>query len=211
MRCATARKTMITTIGGAASDAERSRLASHLEGCPACRLDYERARRLDTALGTLRTDVPVPAGLEDAVVRRIRNLESDRRSLGERLRGWLQTPVLAAAAAAVLVLAVLVSDRRGTQGERPEPIARPTPIEAPPNRLAAARPEPGTPEVRPAAAEPVQVARGTESEPPSEAPPGLTASLPLLLEMPILRNMEKLENYDRIEAVTLADDEETSG
>jgi len=127
----------------------------------------------------------------------------------------LPIPILAAAAAAVLVVV-------GLRTEQPSGIPAPV-AESAPVRVATApvRRDPG-----PARGETAPVASDGSAAPTTrrlpedrvvaEAAPGrppdeMLAELPLLLDLPILRNMEKLEHYDSIEALTAIDDEESSG
>jgi cell division septation protein DedD len=210
MRCTTVRRMMIET-----PDAEQSALAAHLVVCEGCRREQAKIRRLVLALEGLGGEVSVPAGLETAVLRRVRSADGASPSWAARLRGWTSTPMLAAGAAVAALLIVVLAGERGGPPAGPEVVARPRAVEMP-VRLAGAATEgaaavpPGEAAGGAEEAAPIRVASGPAA-PPAEPPADLAASLPMLLDLPILRNMEKLENYDRIEALSLVDQPEAPG
>lgn len=74
---------------------EREVLQAHLDKCPDCAGLTQAERRLDETLGQIMRDVPVPAGLQANVLKRL----ADER----RPSSWRRSALAAAAAAAVLL------------------------------------------------------------------------------------------------------------
>lgn len=211
MRCTTARKMITTTPDRAAPAAERERLARHLATCEPCRLESVQIGRLAEALEGLGGEAAVPAGLEDAVLRRIRTLEPEGPGWGERVRAWLGAPVLAVGVVGAVLLVAFLARDPGTGPDAPGPLARVEPVPPAgdaPVRVASA---PAGAAADPAETVPV----GAEPRRPAP-PPEMLAELPMLLDLPILRNMEKLEHFDSITALVAdgeraPDDPEVNG
>jgi hypothetical protein len=81
---------------------EAAELARHLSACPDCDAIGRTERRLDEHLGRAMRDVPVPDGLRQRLVERLRD---ERSSILRRRLAW--TARAAAVAAALLVAALL--------------------------------------------------------------------------------------------------------
>lgn len=189
MRCGKVRRSLMAALDRALDDGEARAVEAHLAGCDACGAEASRWRTLHQALAALPQAAAVPAGLEQATLRRVR-AELGAGEGDQPRRGWLGSWWwLPAPALAVVVLVMLW---------RPGGI--PSPREQPP----ASGPRVAT-APRPAAVEPAPVVAATETPPrDAVAPPPEVAEMPdLFLELPILEHLEKLQNFETIRTVEL--------
>jgi anti-sigma factor RsiW len=188
-------------MDGALSGAERAAVEAHLRDCAACRAEAAAMRRMRAALSTAPQTAPVPPGLEQATLRRVRAaLVGDEDGMGGRawMRGvwWMSAPL-----AATVVLALVWRFDPGT-----------TP---PAEELVHGAPSmhPGTPQATAVAR--VNEARGAgeqvasaSAERPGAPPPQLAETLDLYLDLPLLENLEKLQNFEAIRTVDLSGGED---
>jgi anti-sigma factor RsiW len=70
MRCLEVQKQLSPWLDGELTDAERARVAGHLQSCASCRRELARLEALDAALGRLA--IPAPQGLAEKVLARVR-------------------------------------------------------------------------------------------------------------------------------------------
>lgn len=208
MRCRGTRRMLLAALDGEITVAEREALDAHLSGCETCRAAAGETARLHHALRALPGAVAVPAGLEQATLRRVRAVLVDEDAapgvgFGTRWSGWWMATPLAAALAGVIIWRVLP----GGDAPGPSEVAalRPVPTS---ERVAAALPpaEPVAPAAR-VAAPAAPSAQGDVAAPP----PQVAEALDLFLEMPILENMEKLQNFDSIRTVDGGEDGPAKG
>ena len=205
MRCRRAQRWM--TVADELAPRRRRALERHLADCASCRADGVLGVKLDAALAALPTHRPVPASLEYATLRAVRQLAAGEE---ERLSGavarWLGVAVPALAAVAVVVVAVGLY--RGTTPEEKATVGR----VARDDRGAAMRAiaprddAHGAPQGAPA----VAVAHGGARRPSVDEPPAeLVAAPERFIDMPVLRDFDKLRHYDTI--VGIDDDQADPG
>ena len=129
-------------LGRWLGEAERERFEAHLAGCPDCRRERERQRRIDLLLAQgARHPEPVPASLVDRIERQVRSSARRRRM---QWAGGL-------AAAAMVLLAVGISIATRPPGNRPElrpivqqpgqPAVEKAPVDPVPEKTRENRPE----------------------------------------------------------------------
>jgi len=138
------------------------------------------------ALDALPLDAPVPARLEQDVLRRVRILAEDEPAGEPALVGrWLRAFAPAVAATAVVGIAV-VGLRSG-------------PVTTTGTTGALVTPAPAT-EARPA------LVRRAKTRVPAEPPAALASRPDLFVDLPMLRELDKLQHFDSI--ATMDDDAE---
>ena len=198
MRCRRAQRWM--TVADALVPRRRRALERHLADCASCRADGVVGMKLDAALAALPTHAPVPASLEYATLRTVRQLaaaEEERPSRG--LSWWLGIAVPGLAAATAVVLAVGLS--RGPVPDQPpaaDRVAHDDHAAAP--RVVARRDADAHP--APKAAPAVEVAHGGARRPSIDDPPAeLIAAPERFIDMPVLRDFDKLRHYDAISGI----------
>jgi len=195
MRCVRAQRWMTTALDDELTGRRRRALDRHLARCEACHRELALTDRVLTALAAVPTEVPLPAGLEQATLRAVRAANAPRAETvgwGGWLE-WLGHPVPALAAlSAVLAIAGAAWWRTGGP-----PVSSSVPPVA--SRSTDA---PSTARSAP----PTLVAVATERRlvpEPSEPPPDLAAAPDLFVDLPILLNIEKLRNFDAILTTTV--------
>lgn len=202
MRCRTARRVMTARLDGELRAAETQALEAHLAICDPCRVEEAGVRRLHTAYATLPSRTEVPAGLEQAALRRVRAALAEADDARKRLWAWWWVPLPVAAG-----LALVVALRGGTP---PAPGESATNVPAPAETVIARAPA-----AAPAAATHVGkvgrngsagAARTTgagsaDRAAAVEPPPQVAAAPDLFLDLPILENLEKLQNFESIRTV----------
>jgi anti-sigma factor RsiW len=193
-------------MDGEITAAERQALDAHMSGCETCRAEGGETARLHRALGALREAPAVPAGLEQATLRRVRAVlaaETEDAGTGPRRSGWWMATPLAAALAGIVVWQALPI------GGAPPPhegaAVQPAPV---PGRVAAAGARART--APPAPRTPAAAAAGVQDD-DAPPPPQVAVALDHFLEMPILENMEKLQNFDSIRTVDVGEGGRTAG
>jgi anti-sigma factor RsiW len=185
---------MTAAIDGELAARRRQALDRHVAGCTGCRREWALTERLLAALGTVAAEAAVPARLEQATIRQVREIAAVGARGGRT--GWassLLAPLPLAGAAAVAMLATGVlwfGESMPGSAVAPARSARPA---EPTHKVARAdgprRPTGG--------------AQMAETVPPPEPPAELAASPELFMELQILRNMEKLRNFEAILTTTL--------
>ncbi|GEA14291.1 transcriptional regulator [Moorella sp. E308F] len=117
MQCREAREFFSPYLDGELATEEMEVLQQHLEGCPACREELARWRKLSLALQGLKAPVAAPPGFATAANARL----AER----QRVRPWRGIRRWAAAAAAVAVLAAgsIGYAARGIWQHLPAPVA----------------------------------------------------------------------------------------
>jgi len=85
MKCQEVRQQLSAWLDAELEEAEGAVLAAHLDECEACRREWQDLTALDEALG--RLEAPVPSGLAEKVLARVRP---------PRRRQWVQSVALAA-------------------------------------------------------------------------------------------------------------------
>ena len=197
MRCARAQRWM--TVADELVPRRRRALERHLVDCPSCRADGVIGMKLDAALAALPTHAPVPASLEYATLRAVRQLAAaDEERPARGLSRWLGIAVPGLAAATVVVLAVGLY--RGSAPEQRPTFERAAHDDHPAPRKVvqrddAARPAPKAPRV-------VEVVHGGARRPSIDDPPAeLIAAPERFIDMPVLRDFDKLRHYDAISGI----------
>jgi anti-sigma factor RsiW len=188
---------MTTAVDAELSAWRRRGLERHLAGCSGCAAEMRATRTLLQAVAGLADTADVPSALEQATLRRARQLAAEETEAPSSPPWWpLRLPAVAVAGAAVLALAV------GLWRSTPEPTG------AAPKRLALREDvEPrGIAPAVPAPAPAVERAMRPRGEPPSEPPPELAAAPDLFMDMPLLKNIEKVEHFESIRTTTLDGD-----
>jgi hypothetical protein len=186
----------LAALDGEVATAEREALQAHLSGCQDCRAAAGETTRLHHALDALPRTAAVPAGLEQATLRRVRAVLAEEADAGARFGArwswwWMATPMAA-------TLVALVVWRSLPDGNTLRP-----------DEVATLQPEPAAQRVAKAAAPAIR-----STEPPAGAaapPPQVAKALDLYLDMPILENMEKLQNFDAIRTVDVGEDGRVEG
>jgi anti-sigma factor RsiW len=187
---------MTAAIDGELRPDRQQALDRHVAGCPACRDELATTTTMLDALAGLPVESDVPARLEQATLRRVRQL-ADAPVRAER---WWSSWTLPAAAVAAAAVAAVVLSARPESPSAPPPAASVASAPAPaPSQVARAAAE------RPAAAVVAEAGRKkvVVGEPPSEPPPALAAAPDLFVNLPVLRHLEKLEHFDAIQTTTL--------
>jgi anti-sigma factor RsiW len=182
---------MTAAVDGELTPRRRAALDAHLARCDGCRRELAATERLLSVLETLPTEAVVGEGLEQATLRRVRQVaaEDEESAPGRWWTRWFPLPVLAAAAAvAVVALGVMTyapeSGRGVLTGARKTRVAR---VDRP-------APRSDTPRA---------------IVPLEGPPPELAAAPDKFMNLPILRNMEKLEHFEAIQTTTLDDEPAT--
>jgi anti-sigma factor RsiW len=85
MECQAVRQQLSAWLDAELDEAEEAALTAHLDGCEACRREWQKLSALDAALS--RLEAPVPPGLAEKVLARVRP---------PRRRQWVQSVALAA-------------------------------------------------------------------------------------------------------------------
>jgi anti-sigma factor RsiW len=186
MRCNTAQRLVIAAYDGELASWRRRALGRHLAACERCGAERASTDRLLAAIDALAFETPMPARLEQNVLRDVRKLAAEEEQ-GSAF-AWLRSGVPIVATGAVALLAVVVV--RGME----EPVG-PTSTTPPARRDAIAQ----------APAPTARVLARKARRVPDEPPPALAARPDLFMDLPILRNMEKLQHFDAI-ATTDTDD-----
>jgi anti-sigma factor RsiW len=193
---------MTTAVDAELSPWRRRGLERHLAGCTGCAAEMTATQRLLQAVTGLVGGAEVPSALEQATLRRVRQLAAEEAEPASSPPWWrLPVPAVAAVAGAA-VLALAVGLWRSA----------PVPTNTTPERLASredAAAEPRGIAASPAVRAPVPAAeRGARprSEPPPEPPPELAAAPDLFMDMPLLKNLEKVEHFESIHTTTLDSD-----
>jgi anti-sigma factor RsiW len=181
---------MVTARDGELEARRRRALDRHLVRCGACRAEQVSIEGVLRLMDQLPTEVEVPAGLQQRVLRQVRILADED---GAQARWWslstgLRTLAPAFAASAVVVLAIL-----GLRGDQPSLAP------AIPDQRAAA-PAPAAEAVRPLA-----TAKPHKTRIPDEPPAELASRPDLFVDLPILDNLEKMEHFDAIAGMEDAD------
>jgi anti-sigma factor RsiW len=189
---------MTMAVDGELGPRHKRALDAHVATCATCRAELRRSERLLAALDRLPTEAPVGALLEQATLRRVRQLAAGQDGGARRPWWWLPLPLpaVAIASAAVLVLAVGVATRLG---DVPAPLGGHQAGRG--QRAAAVTPAPSH----------ARVARAERRRAPAEPPPQLADAPDLFVNLPILKNMEKLEHFEAIQTTTLDDDDAPDG
>jgi anti-sigma factor RsiW len=185
---------MTAAIDGELRPDRRAALDRHVAGCPACRDELATTTTMLDALAELPAESEVPARLEQATLRRVRQL-ADAPVRAER---WWSSWTLPAAAVAAAAVAAVVLSGRPESPSAPPPAVRVASAPAPSQVARAAAERPVAAVVAEAGRKKVVV-----GEPPSEPPPALAAAPDLFVNLPVLRHLEKLEHFDAIQTTTL--------
>jgi Putative zinc-finger len=195
MRCGRAQRMMAAALDGALGSRQRDALGRHLAACAPCGEEMARSERLHAALAAVPTEVPVPPGLADATLRRIRAVAADEEK--RRGRWWLQLglPALGLVAAAALAVVLLDADLPRVERLASAPVVS-APAPAPPPAQVASAPRPAPAPAARAATAPEEPA--TETVVPNDPPPELAARPDLFIDLRLLRNLEKIEHFDAI-------------
>ena len=105
MRCPQVRERLQPLVDGALGRAEADAIRAHLHGCPACRLEFEALRALDTALSAEPMMHP-PETMAVAIVSRA---VARSRARGPALiPRWLEALTFAGVTAALAAIALMV-------------------------------------------------------------------------------------------------------
>jgi hypothetical protein len=120
------------------SEAERREVESHLAGCPGCREQERRLRRLLAHASALPRSVSPPRDLWPDIAQR---LERERTWSWPRIVSW--QPALAVAAVVVVALAAVVLRQQAPTGANIVVVASPGPGTEPRLRPAAVEMDPG--------------------------------------------------------------------
>ncbi|HXJ33565.1 MAG TPA: zf-HC2 domain-containing protein [Candidatus Eisenbacteria bacterium] len=182
MRCHTAQRLVIAGYDGELASWRRRALDRHLATCERCRAERASTDRVLAAIDTLAVETPMPARLEQNVLRDVRKLAAEEEQ-GSAF-AWLRSGVPIVATGAVALLAVVIVRGMDEPAGPTSTTRRDTVAQAPPSTRLVAR-----------------KARRV----PDEPPPALAARPDLFMDLPILRNMEKLQHFDAI-ATTDTDD-----
>jgi anti-sigma factor RsiW len=155
-------------VGRWVSDLERAEFESHLAGCPPCRRELSKERRLDLLLrraaGSLESP---PAGLGETIARRVRSI---------RRRRALAAVSAVAATAALAILCVNAWWRSGAvrTATMPDPQTARTPARvefAPESRLIAVMVDTQNPDMSIVFLYPTLDRQAGGAEPPADAAP----------------------------------------
>ena len=217
MRCHSVQQRLLAYVDGRLSDDEYAAVGGHLQGCPTCAAEIVATRRLCELLD--RGAPETPAGLENAVMRRIRAGEIVEEA-PPRLHWALPWAVgLAAAAGLAVYLGGGVDWLRGSPegigGDRaPSGIASKSDGRQVSGATVAASSEssPSKGARTQVASTAGRVGGSAEEAPPAggEARVAATDDLPrelrdspdLLVDFPIIDELDKFEHYDSIWAIT---------
>jgi anti-sigma factor RsiW len=199
MRCGRAEAMMAAALDGELPGRQRDALDRHLTTCPACAAEMARSERLHAALTAVPAEAPVPPGLADATLRRIRVLAAEAAERRGRRWTWIALPALGFAVATAL--AVVLRDAEPPPVERvaAAPAAPAPATPAPPTRVASVPRRPA-PAAAPAAAEESPAVTAM----PKEPPPELAARPDLFIDLRLLSNLEKIEHFEAISGTQVA-------
>jgi hypothetical protein len=103
--CSAARQTLELARPGETDAAVLAGATRHAESCPACRAAVRRQERLDTKIGALCRDVPVPDGLRERLLASLEPANDERPTLEESIAatGSAETETETEAAAPTLM------------------------------------------------------------------------------------------------------------
>jgi len=182
--CNTVRKWMPAALDGELDARQQARLDAHVATCPSCGTEMEQTARLLSMVSALGAERELPARVEYATLRAVRQLPAD-----EGLpwwRAWFGWPMPALAAlGAVTVVAIRVLQTPPVVYERALGTDRPSAT------VASARPR-----------ERVRLA----AHRPTQPLPALEQAPDVFAELEMLRNLEKMRHFDAIQTTTLDDE-----
>lgn len=181
MDCSRVRKWIPVALDGELDPMRQAHLDAHVAACPACRSELNETTRLFAALSAMPTEREVPAAVEYATIRAIRQLPQEAAT--SWWRTWFGWPVPALAlAASVAVVAIRLLQAPPIVLERTVKAGRTTaPVVA-----RSARPE-------------GQIANRR----PTQPLPALEEAPDVFAELELLRNLEKLRHFDDIRTTQL--------
>ena len=114
MNCKRVQRNLSAYGAGQLPARHASRLAAHLESCPACRAERGQLQRLDSVLGRWSVENEPRSGFEQRVWNRIHAAERERPAAvwdGWLRPAWLLSAACATAVAMVAVTGVLAHQR----------------------------------------------------------------------------------------------------
>src|SRR5262245_40761010 len=182
--CNTLRKWMPAALDGELDARQQARLDEHVATCATCSGEMEQTARLLSMVSSLGAEREVPARVEYATLRAIRQLPADDGL--PWWRAWLGWPMPALAALAVVtVVAIRVLQAPPVVYERALGKDRPS--------VAVAR-------------APQHERRRLVASRPTQPLPALEQAPDVFAELEMLRNLEKMRHFDAIQTTTLDDE-----